>query len=307
MMKLLNIAPLRDVMTNYLRRSWIPLGNDYSVTDLLKPPRVVQLDKRYRDVLNKRPITDEEIRSTIKSYVGTAVHDKLAKDLWSFNSQNPQVGYLIERKLMDKICDRRIVGKFDCFLNGALYDWKTTSVWKYIYKQYKDFEDQLNIYAYLIRECGMSVNILYVILWFTDWQIGNAINQQDYPSQPIEQVMIDKLWKLEVQREFLIHLIEKHKANEDRLDEDLDPCTKEERWDKPTTYAVTSPGAARAVRVLNTEDEANAYIANSNNKAKDKWFVECRPGKRVRCEDYCRCNEFCSQYQEYKQQKGEVE
>jgi hypothetical protein len=306
--KLMNIAPLRDVMSDYLRRSWIALGNDYSVTDIIKPPRIVQLERRYKSVLDQRPITEDEIRNSLKSYVGTAVHDKLAKSLWSFSAKNPQMGYLVERKVTDKIHGRKIVGKFDCFLNGALYDWKTTSVWKYVYAQYDEYETQLNIYAYLIttadQRSKLHVNVLYIIMWFNDWELGKAMSSQDYPSDPIVQLHIDKLWTASEQRDYIEGSVENHINNESREDDDLDKCTAIDRWDKPTKFAIVQPGAKRAVRLLASKEEAETYIAQSSNKKRETWFVETRGGERVRCNRFCRINEFCNQYRNYCQENA---
>lgn len=299
MADLLSIAPLRDVMQQYLRGHWKSVGNDYSVTELIKPPQVVQLEHRYKEELNRLPITEKDVRGALKAFVGTAVHEKLQKVLWGFTSAHPNNNYLVERKLWDKILDRKIVGKFDCWLNSALYDWKTTSVWKRIFSQFDEFEQQLNIYAYLLKTSGVPVNILYVILWYTDWEKYKAGVQKDYPRDPVEQLMVDKLWTLAEQKDYIEMCVRKQIVNEDRLDEDLDPCLESEMWERPSKFAVTYPNAKKAVRVLDTMDEADEYIAESPNKDKDKWFVEHRPGERIRCEQFCRVNGYCCQYREY--------
>jgi hypothetical protein len=46
----------------------------------------------------------------------------------------------------------------------------------------------------------------------------------------------------------------------------LQPCTEEERWTRPTTYAVKVKGINKAKRVLSSHDEACAWLDNSNLK-----------------------------------------
>lgn len=298
-MNLLNIAPLRDCMQNYLRRSYIKIGNSYSVTDLQKPPRVLQLERRHEEELKKRPITDEEIRNVLKAFVGTAVHAYFERNMWGFANTHPQINYLIERKLQDKIADRVLVGKLDMFVNGIVYDLKTTSVWKYIYKQYKDFEEQLNIYAYLLRESDVEVNMLSVIMWFTDWDKWKAQQEKDYPSDPVVQVNLQNLWTFEKQRKFIEGRIERHKEYEKVPDNELPECTAEDMWAKPTKFAVVAPGKKKAVRLLDSKEQAQLYIKKSKNKEASTWSVEKRLGSRTRCDQYCKVREWCSQWQEY--------
>ena len=53
-------------------------------------------------------------------------------------------------------------------------------------------------------------------------------------------------------------------------------------------------GRKTAIRVLNTEKEAEDYIANlADNKSN---FIEFSKGESMRC-NYCNVSDFCSQYQ----------
>ena len=304
--KLQSCTPIWDVFTDYLRGRWISLGNDYSVTELLKPPKIVQLEKRYKDELLARPLTDQDILGVLKAYQGTAIHEKLQKSLWGFANKNPGKGYLVERKLWDKILDRKVVGKFDLYLNGALYDWKSTSVWKVIFGQDKDYEEQLNIYAYLLRTNGVKVNILYIIFWLTDWDKNKALQGGDYPAMQIVQKRIKNLWTVETQLDFLEYRVQQQIDAEDKPDDELPDCHDEEMWSKPDKFAIEKPNGTRAIRVVDSMDEAEQYIKNSKTKDKDTWKINCRPGSRMRCEQFCKVNEWCLQYRKYMEDKGEI-
>lgn len=310
MNKLISIAPLRDAMFEYTR-SYDNWGSDYSVTQLLRPPRIVQLEKRYKDYFDALPFDDDAIRKSLSSFKGTAIHSWFEKMLWKYINRNPNCGYIMERRIWDRIRDRKISGKFDCYRNGALYDYKTTSVWKRIYGQFDDYEKQLNLYAYLLGTCGIHVSILFIIAWYMDWQKTKQY-QKDYPREEIEQIHIEGLWPVSEQQDYLYHLIDRQKANEDRPDDELDECEAEDMWSKDTTYAVTYPGATRAVRVKDTYEDAQSYIDWAKGKEKDtkklakmdNWYVETRSGERTRCGEYCRVNCFCNQYKRYCEEQG---
>ena len=303
MTKLLQIAPLRDAIYEH-SRSYSSWGADYNVTSLIQPPRIVQLQKRYSEELDKLPMTDEFIEQQLSSFQGNAIHERFRIMLYRFINKWPNSGYMIERRVWDRICDRKISGQFDAYRNGALYDFKTTSVWKRIFSQGTDWEQQLNIYAYLLKTCGIDVTLLYIIAWYMDWDKWK-INQNNYPKKKIEQIRLSNLWPFPEQKQFLEHRIELQKQNEDRADEDLDPCSGEEMWAKDTMYAVVAPGAKRAIRTkgLYTRQAAEDYIEQSKNKKKDDWYVETREGERTRCENWCRYRDYCSQWKEYCQRK----
>jgi len=292
------IAPLRDAFSEYTR-SYTNMASDYSITDLINPPQVIQLRRRYQAELDKIPMTSEDILSGLASFKGTGVHNQFRNMLYRYINRHPNVNYMIERRLWDRIRDRKISGQFDAFLNGALYDFKNTSVWKRIFGQLTDFESQLNLYAYLLWTCGVDVSILYVIALYSDWD-KYKINQDNYPKLPIEQIRLN-LWTPEKQRDFMFERIDLHKANEEKADKDLQACSADDMWAKSSTYAVVAPGGKRAIATkgLTTRKKAEDYIKNSKNKKKDTWMVDTRPGERTRCENWCRFNGHCYQHQCY--------
>jgi len=49
-------------------------------------------------------------------------------------------------------------------------------------------------------------------------------------------------------------------------------------------------------------EEAIEWAADPKNGMGSKHIIEHRPGKRVRCEDWCEVAPFCSQYKEYVEQ-----
>jgi hypothetical protein len=79
------------------------------------------------------------------------------------------------------------------------------------------------------------------------------------------------------------------------LDKGTVLCSDEDRWATPDRYAVMKPGAKRATRVLDTEEEAKEYLYTKVGKGK----IDVRVGEKFkRCERYCNASAFCKQYQE---------
>jgi hypothetical protein len=295
------IPPLRDAIFEYTR-SYDNWGSDYSVTGLLRPAREIMLAKRYQEEIDAQPFTHDSIEKTLKSFKGTAIHNHFEYMLRRFMNKNRKKGYLIERRIWDRINDRKISGKFDAYLNKCLYDWKTTSVWKRVFGDWSDFEKQLNLYAYLLGTCGIEVKMLSIIAWYLDWDKMKVFGDPEYPKAEIEQIVFSDLWSKKEAKDFLYSRIDHMKENEDRPDDELDLCDDKEMWAKPTAWAVMRPGQPRAVasKDMTTKRKAQAYIRNAKQDDKDTFTVECRPGKRTKCEDFCSAAPFCNQYQEWK-------
>jgi hypothetical protein len=67
-------------------------------------------------------------------------------------------------------------------------------------------------------------------------------------------------------------------------------CSREERWQRDTTFAVYRGQNKRATKVCGSDDEAARYIARQKT---GQWRVERRAGEAVRCQDYCEVAPFC--------------
>jgi hypothetical protein len=65
---------------------------------------------------------------------------------------------------------------------------------------------------------------------------------------------------------------------------------------RTTKYAVKKEGRKTAVRVYDTEQEAQDLLKEMPEK--DKGFIEIRKGESVRCTgNFCGVSQWCSQYQ----------
>lgn len=289
-----------DYVLEEAKRSYTNIGSDYSVTDLIKPPRIYQLSKRYKEEISEIPVGDEQ---QVSSIPGSAIHDWFEKMLYRYMNKHGEK-FFVERRLWDRICDRKISGKFDCLTKeGDLIDFKTTKTWKYIFGDFTDWTIQLNMYAYFAHSCGLDIQSLSIVAWFLDWDKYKMMQDPAYPRQPIVEIPIE-LWDFKQSGEYLTNLIELHKRNEDLPDKKLTLCTEKDMWCKDPKYAVYKVVGGsrlkRASRLLNTKEQAQKWIASQKQ---GKFEIDFRPGERTRCENWCSCNKWCSQYKEYQDGK----
>ena len=86
-----------------------------------------------------------------------------------------------------------------------------------------------------------------------------------------------------------LHQLAGHRARNGRA---LPECTAEERWERPSKFAVRKPGRKTALRVFDDLVQAQDLAAQTPS-----GYVEHRPGASVRCEGYCPVAQFCAQWQ----------
>ena len=292
------IQPLHDAFKEH-STSYTNRGSDYSVTEILKPPRIVQLLKRYKHEISK----EVSIIKSVGSFRGVAIHDRFQKLLYRVISKQGSDDYMVESRLWDRILGRKISGQIDCLYKDILYDFKTTSVWKRIFGDFLEWEEQLNLYAYMLSLIGINVQQINVIAWYQDWDKMKAFDRQ-YPKLEMEQITM-MLWPVGDQEEFMHRRIQLQIEAETLPDYDLPFCTIKDMWAKDDAWAVyklTKQGKlpSKASRVLPSSYAAEEWISDQKGTG---YKVVPRPGGRTRCEDWCDVSEFCNQYQEY---KGEV-
>jgi len=106
-----------------------------------------------------------------------------------------------------------------------------------------------------------------------------------------------KLWSMEEREAFIKERIHLHSEALFATDtnEDLPPCTPEECWEKPTTYAVKKEGGVRAKSVHTTKEEAESALESTGKG----YFLEVRAGERTRCAKFCQVSPWCKQYKDY--------
>jgi hypothetical protein len=176
----------------------------------------------------------------------------------------------------------------------TIIDYKTTSVWSVILGK-KEWEQQLNCYAYLVRHSkDAKVKGLKVIAILRDWRARDAEEKADYPKAPIVEIDIP-MWSEADQDAYMHQRVELHqKAEFDRLTgTELPECSQSERWEKQPIWAVKKIGNKRAIKLYDSESEANDALQSGQE-------IEFRRGEPTRCTaNWCRVNAWCSQYKNY--------
>jgi len=263
-----------------------------SATGLLQPPRIRLLAQEHYDKLTI-DVSDE-----IWKLLGQSVHTILERA--NENSED----IITEQRMFATVNDWTVSGQTDSIdvKSNTLKDYKVTSVWSIVSALNEgkvEWEQQLNIYAYLYKQnTGKTIYQLNIIAIARDWNKNQYLRSGgDYPPSPITVLNID-LWSDEEQEAFIKQRVSIHQEAEvDYLINDKLPlCTDEERWRRKDTYRVEKKGRKTAVRVLDTQEEADEYIGGHKDSKLLK-VVEAK-GECVRCANYCDVAEFCNQYNE---------
>jgi len=244
---------------------------DISVTGLINPAHQRKLINLHWEELQ------EDVSERIWSLFGQAVHSILERAA--------SEDYVVEKRHYWVSGGWKISGQIDVYhpQSGIVQDYKTTSAYTVRDGGYKkDWESQLNSYGWLKRVNGYAVNALEVIAFLRDWSRTQRVKSgTGYPEFAVAKREIP-LWTLEEQDEYIADRVLLHKMTTPPL------CTPEERWDKPTKWAVRKPGAAKATRVYESHELALQHI-----EKEPKLEMETRPGESVRCLHYCPVRAHC--------------
>lgn len=270
---------------------------DISVTSLIDSPKIRLMKDKYDDQIEVDAV------DMVWALFGTAVHSVLEKSKQSDDIITEERLYKeVDGWVLSGAIDRQeFISNDDGFRTVNIIDYKVTSVWSVIYGK-PEWENQLNCYAYLASKT--NVGSLKICAILRDWNRRDAEKKEDYPKAPIVFVDIP-LWDKSKTEEYIKDRIRMHQEAQISFDlnEDVGLCSDEDMWKKNDTWAVKKKGQKRAIRVLDSEEEANNYIDwhNETDQAytkKTDLEIEFRSGEYTRCGNYCSVADFCNQYKE---------
>jgi len=271
-------------------------GSDISTTRLIAPPRIRVLEKNNFDLIK------EDVSDRIFSLLGQSVH------------------HIIERaKQKTDIAERRLFYKDDAITNGwtlsgafdlltrqgNLIDFKVTSAWSAldaVTNGKDEWEQQLNVLDFLCRKKQkelirykkeIKVKSLSIMAILRDWSKMRVMQSDNYPRKQVVMIPIRR-WTEEEQENYVRTRIKLHQDAE--TTSNLPICSAKERWRKEDTYAVMKDGRKTAWRVFNTKDEASQFLLSQKMIEGKGCSIVFRKGEDVRCQHYCRVNEFCSHF-----------
>jgi hypothetical protein len=294
-MKYTNHHNLPDEIIRAIENDQYDKGDSViSITGLLQPPRIRLLNKTHEEELV------EDYSDQIWKILGQSVHTILERANENYEDT------ITEERYFAQVMGWKISGQTDSFSmeDRTLKDYKITSVWTIISASKggkSDWEQQLNSYAYLhYRVHGESIEALQIIAIARDWNKRERQRRGgDYPPSPVSVIDIP-LWTFEEQEEFVYTRVKLHQDWEVKylMDEILPDCSDEDRWKKDDTWRVMKKGRKSALRVLYSNEDAEQYIENSEQKG---LTIEHALGEPMRCTgNYCGVAEFCNQFKEEK-------
>lgn len=255
-------------------------SDNYGVTTLLKPTRLILLERRHWNEM------EEDVSNMVNVTLGSAVHSLLEKfDKTGFAEMKLQQG--------------RLVGVIDLYdkENYTIVDYKTATTTKIMRQDFDDWKKQGLMYAYLLIKAGYYVKALKFHAILKDWSPKEAKKNNDYPITQIYtwyyQIQSKDLKDIE---EFINNKLKDLEKAEKINDDDLPDC--KDTWYTGDKWAVYKKSTdTKAQRILDTEQEAKDYIAN---KLDGNGTIEFRKGEHRRCQDYCSVCKWCKYYEERK-------
>jgi len=283
-MKVTNVNGLPEVLVRAISSNWYSgagVQRFASVTQLIKPTKITVLERRHWQEITR------DASDMIWSLMGSAMH----KVLEAGGDNNS----LSEERVSAMVSDARITGGVDFYEDGVITDFKFIGVWsRTSAERREEWEKQLNMYAYLYRELGFEVRELRVLAIYRDWSKRRAESEANYPCQ-VEIIPV-QLWDNDAARRFIEARVLDIRDALEHPDDLVPECSPGERWQAPDQYAVYKTGGSRALRVFDTEKEAQEYIAG--HKDAEGLSLVVRQGYPKRCHDYCPVNGFCHFYRD---------
>lgn len=265
-----------------------------SATTLLKGVREIILTDRHWDELT------EDARDRVWATFGTAVHEMLRQEA-------PEE--FTEEYLEHNMGAIFVTGKIDNYnmRTGIITDYKTASVWKWKFADFRDWDLQGLIYAWLLRKNGFPVNGIRFVAFLKDFSERDAQRDEQYPQSPamIHETPMAYYEQLPGGKggidDYIKWRVKQYIDANIKDDNELPDCTDQETWAKPAKWAVMKQGRKSALKVCDTEKEALLIIGDLRNEKEN--YIQYRPGERPKCERYCSAAPFCNTYKKYLAQR----
>ena len=252
----------------------------YSATTLNKGTKEIILQERHWEEFT----TDAS--DNVWAVWGAAVHELFEKI---------QDDNFHEEKFDIQVSKSHVTGIVDSYdmKNGIINDWKTASVYKVMKGDFSDWYKQGMTYAWLLRQSGLDVRRCRFIALLKDHSKSKAAIDRSYPQSPIFVYDFDvTAEKLELEGKRIFAKVAEIEKAEKMSDDEIEPCTAEERWADDDKWAVMKDGRKTAVRVFDAEMDAERCAKELGNN----HYVEHRPAVSRKCGEYCLCKDFCNFY-----------
>ena len=287
-MRITNKYNLPETIVNALERpTYSKGGANLSITEMIGSPRISRLRAKHMDEI------EVDASDLVWSLFGTAVHGVL--------EHGKGDDHIVEERLHTTVDGWTISGAIDLQTteNGSIVisDYKTCGVWA-VMSEKDEWVKQLNLYRWLVeKEKKTPVARLEIVAIIRDWSRRESGYRAGYPDAPIKVIPIE-MWSMGDAEAYIRNRIHLHAEAmlADQLGEPLPLCGDDEMWAKPAVWALKKVGASRAKSLHYDEQSANSALESAGKG----YEIEFRRGERTRCQSYCNVSEFCSQFQEWK-------
>nr|DAF85433.1 MAG TPA: protein of unknown function DUF3799 [Siphoviridae sp. ctzm5103] len=261
----------------------------YSATTLNKGTKEIILQERHWDEFTV------DAADSVWAVWGTAVH--------ALMESQPDNNFH-EEKFKVPVCNSFVTGQVDSYdmEHATIFDWKTASVWKVQFADFGDWYKQGMTYAWLLKQSGLDVRHCVFVALLKDHSKSKAAKDASYPQSPVFKYEFDVTDEELQQTEARIIAKVAEIENAYKLgDDDIEPCSAEERWADNEKWAVMKNGRKTAIKLFDNSADADAMAGEMGNS----YYVEHRPAISRKCGEYCACKEFCNFYKSMKKDGGE--
>lgn len=282
-MQVTNKLNLPAAFVNSVSRSKHNAPGCFSATTLNKGAKEIILTDRHWDEISI------DAADSVWAVLGTAVHALLesAPDN-NFHEEHFEV----------PVCNSTVTGTVDSYdlEHAIINDWKTASVWKVQFADFSDWYQQGMTYAWLLTQQGLEVRHCRFVALLKDHSKTKAATDSNYPQSPVYvyefDVTPEELQQTEAR---IIAKVQEIETAYQQSDDDIAPCTAEERWADGEKWAVMKNGRKTAVKLFDNAEDADAMAGELGNS----HYVEHRPAISRKCIDYCNACEYCNFYKEF--------
>ena len=252
----------------------------FSATTLNKGAKEIILTDRHFDEITV------DAADSVWAVWGTAVHALL--------ESQPDNNFH-EESFKVPVGNSFVTGQVDSYdmEHATIFDWKTASVWKVQFADFSDWYKQGMTYAWLLKQSGLEVRHCVFIALLKDHSKTKAKTDASYPQSPVFKYEFDVTDEELAQTEARIIAKVVEIENAYKLgDDDIEPCSAEERWADDEKWAVMKNGRKTAIKLFDNSADADAMAGEMGNA----YYVEHRPAISRKCGDYCNCKDFCNFY-----------
>jgi len=288
-MKLTNKLDLPKPFVDAVSSEYTYTPKRYSVTSILKGTRETILVRRHADEI------EQDVADMVWMIFGTAVHGVLEQ---SEESDTQLKENWVSATLPNGY---ELSGIFDLYddATGEVTDYKTGSIWKVTFNDWKDYRTQTLAYCWILRQMGFNAHRGKIVMFLKDHSKTKAEHTADYPPYPVHVEQWDfSDDELTGFGNWAALKFDEIKRCEQLPDDELPICTPEERWAKPDKWAVKKKGNKKAQKLFDNEDDAMSYAELQATDSNYQFEVEYRPGEDTKCLNYCPAKAFCSHYKE---------